>query len=130
LTVYFLFTQLKIQPKDMQIVIIGWHNVSVKLQLSNNRIQLQYNDDIININYVKKNVEYILYIRIKIILNRTSKNILPTFSTQFRLKFIYSEAINIPDIKSEFLYSNFRGSFIHSFIFQLFIYRYKLRMWK
>ena len=29
---------------------------------------------------------------------RNFKNILPTFSTQFRLKFIYSEALNVPNI--------------------------------
>jgi len=41
---YFPFIHLQVQPKDMERVKTRWHNVSVKLQLSNERIQLQYND--------------------------------------------------------------------------------------
>jgi hypothetical protein len=37
--IYFPFIHLKVQLKDVQTVIM-WHNVSVKLQLSNYRIQL------------------------------------------------------------------------------------------
>jgi hypothetical protein len=38
--IYFPFIHLKAQPNNVQTVTARWHNVSVKLQLSNYRKQL------------------------------------------------------------------------------------------
>jgi hypothetical protein len=46
--IYIPVIHLKVQPKDMNIVIMWWQDVSVKLQLSNYRIYLQHNNYILN----------------------------------------------------------------------------------
>jgi hypothetical protein len=59
------------QPKDVKIVIMWWHNVSVKLQI-NDRIQWLHNKiSVTSWNHYKQ--EYILFIRIKIFINRINE---------------------------------------------------------
>jgi hypothetical protein len=65
---YFPFIHLQVQPKDVERVKMLWHNVSVKWH---NTITIQWlHNKILIITWKYNNLEYILFIRIKIFLNR------------------------------------------------------------
>ena len=70
--IYFPFINFKLQPKNVQTVRMWWHSLSVKLQLSNykNNYNTMITLKILSVKLKHNNLEYRLFIGIKIFLKR------------------------------------------------------------